>query len=138
MDNCIFCKIIKKEIPSDIVYEDKHTIAFLDIAPQIKGHTLVVPKHHCRNLLDAPDDVAQTTILALKKVANAVKKAVNADGLNVEMNNESAAGQVVFHMHTHIIPRFEDDSISLLHNSKKTAISKEETQNIIKSIKQNL
>ncbi|MBU1854521.1 MAG: HIT family protein, partial [Nanoarchaeota archaeon] len=105
-DDCLFCKIVKGEISSAKVYEDDEFFAFLDIKPVNKGHTLVVPKHHCRNLLDFPKAEETDLMEFLKKVANAVVKAVGADGFNLGMNNEAAAGQVIFHAHFHIIPRF--------------------------------
>ena len=135
MTDCIFCKIIKKEIPSDIVYEDEHTVAFLDNYPQVKGHTLVVPKKHCRNWLDCDDADLKTHAVAVKKVSLAVKKATGAGGLNVATNIEPAANQLVFHMHTHILPRFEKDAFVITYNTKKTPISKEETQQITEKIK---
>ena len=111
MKDCIFCKIVKGEIPSTKIYEDDEFYAFLDIKPINKGHTLIVPKLHCRNLLDFPK-VQETDLMEfLKKVANAVTKGVGADGFNLGMNNEPAAGQVIFHAHFHIIPRFKDDKL---------------------------
>ncbi|MBU0472418.1 MAG: HIT family protein, partial [Nanoarchaeota archaeon] len=110
-DDCLFCKIVKGEISSAKVYEDDEFFAFLDIKPVNKGHTLVVPKHHCRNLLDFPKAEETDLMEFLKKVANAVVKAVGADGFNLGMNNEAAAGQVIFHAHFHIIPRFKNDNL---------------------------
>ncbi|MDP3661555.1 MAG: HIT family protein [bacterium] len=113
MTSCIFCKIIAKgEIPSTEVYEDDNVYAFLDNSPSSIGHTLVVPKKHYENLFDIPD--AELGILGarVKKVARAVKDALKADGINISMNNGRAAGQVVFHAHIHIIPRFNDDIFS--------------------------
>ena len=109
--DCIFCKIIKGEIPCDKVYEDEKTLAFLDISPVNKGHTLVVPKHHCKDILEAPDEELKQTILTVKKVAKAMVKAVNANGWNLGVNNGEAAGQVVFHSHFHIIPRLSTDGL---------------------------
>ncbi len=110
MAECIFCKIITRgEIPSTEVYEDDTVYAFLDINPTNLGHTLVVPKKHYENLFDIPD--AELGILGarVKKVAAAVKKAMRADGINISMNNGTAAGQVVPHAHIHIIPRYGND-----------------------------
>ncbi|MBU1202287.1 MAG: HIT family protein [Nanoarchaeota archaeon] len=112
MDNCLFCKIIKGEIPSTKIYEDDEFYAFLDIKPINQGHTLVVPKKHCRNLLDFPKSEETDLMEFLKKVAKAVTKGVGADGFNLGMNNEGAAGQVVFHAHFHIIPRFKNDGLT--------------------------
>lgn len=110
-DECIFCKIIKKEIPATLIYENNNAIAFLDIAPINPGHTLVVSKQHFETLDKAPDAVLADMMAATKKVAAAVEKAVNADGANIIINNKKAAGQLVSHLHLHIIPRFENDGL---------------------------
>lgn len=109
MNDCVFCKIIKGEIPSDKIYEDDNFFAFLDINPVNFGHTLLIPKGHSENLYDLPDEILKKTAPLIKKIAIAVKKSVNADGINIVMNNDSAAGQVVTHAHFHIVPRFAND-----------------------------
>ena len=106
-DNNIFAKILRGEIPSTRVYEDAHVIAFMDVMPQGEGHTLVVPKAPSRNLLDAAPDTLGPLMTAVQKIAVAVKKAFAADGVTVMQFNETAAGQSVFHLHFHVIPRFE-------------------------------
>ena len=111
MEDCIFCKIIKGEIPSTKIYENEYVYAFLDIMPVNKGHTLVIPKKHSRNLLEDDVEDLKHCIEAAQKVATAVMRAVNADGFNLGVNTNSAAGQAVFHTHFHIIPRFEDDGL---------------------------
>lgn len=111
--DCIFDKIISKEIPASIVYEDEDVIAFLDISPTTKGHTLVVPKAHVRTIFDIDAQLLAATMLAVQSVASAVKRATGADGINIIMNNEPAAGQEVFHAHIHVIPRFENDNALL-------------------------
>lgn len=118
MTECIFCKIIAGEIPCSKLYEDEHIFAFLDIAPVTPGHTLVVPKHHCRNLFDIPEQILQDCALAIKKIGTAVKIGMRAEGLNVGMNNEGVAGQVVFHAHFHLIPRYPDDGLRHWLNGK--------------------
>ena len=109
--DCIFCKIINGEIPSSKVYEDEDFIAFLDINPVHKGHTLLIPKKHFRNLFDTPDDVAAKIYSTAAKVGEGICKATSADGLNILQNNEEAAGQEVFHSHIHIIPRYKEDGL---------------------------
>ena len=106
-DNNIFAKILRGEIPSARVYETDNVVAFMDVMPQGTGHTLVVPKAPSRNLLDAKPETLAETIQVVQKIANAVKKAFNADGVTVIQFNEPAAGQTVYHLHFHIIPRFE-------------------------------
>lgn len=109
MEPTIFEKIIAREVPADIVYEDEETIAFLDIAPNNPGHTLVVPKQHSRNLLDIDEASWLAVMKTVRLLAPVIRKAVGADGINIAMNNEPAAAQVVFHTHIHIIPRYTDD-----------------------------
>jgi histidine triad (HIT) family protein len=112
MEPTIFEKIISGEIPKEILYEDEDTMAFLDIAPNNPGHTLVVPKVHSRNLLDISQESWLAVMKTVHLLAPVIKEAVNADGINIAMNNESAANQVVFHTHVHIIPRHEGDGFT--------------------------
>jgi histidine triad (HIT) family protein len=129
-DNNIFAKILRGEIPSTRVYETDHVVAFMDVMPQGTGHTLVVPKAPSRNLLDAKPETLAETIQAVQKIANAVKTAFSADGVTVIQFNEPAAGQTVYHLHFHVIPRFEgvelkphtgkmEDAAILSANAKK-------------------
>ena len=112
MGPTIFERIIAREIPAEIVYEDADTLAFLDIAPNNPGHTLVVPKVHSRNLLDISESSWLSVMKTVHLLAPIVQKAVGADGINIAMNNEPAAGQVVFHTHVHIIPRHLGDGFT--------------------------
>lgn len=105
--NNIFAKILRGEIPSHKVYEDAHTLAFMDVTPQAPGHVLVVPKAASRNLLDADPEALAQTIPVVQTIAHAVKEAFDADGVFVCQFNEPAAGQTVFHLHFHVIPRHE-------------------------------
>jgi len=118
MTDCIFCKIIKGEIPCAKVYEDKEVIAFLDISPVNPGHTLVVPKEHHETLMDLPEEIACKVMKVVKKVASAVKEAVNADGVNINQSNLKPAGQLVPHVHFHVIPRIAGDGLRLWPQSK--------------------
>lgn len=111
MEDSIFSKIIRREIPAHIVYEDDATIAFLDIAPVRPGHTLVVPKQPTRNLFDADAQTLAAVMRTAQKVGTALLQALPADGMNVSINNERAAGQIVFHFHVHLIPRRNDDGL---------------------------
>lgn len=111
MHDDIFTKIIAGEIPSARVYEDEETFAFLDIAPKTPGHTLVVPKQQYANIYDIPEDTLCHVMRTVKMLAPAIKRAVQADGINIGMNNEPAAGQEVMHAHVHIIPRFAEDGL---------------------------
>lgn len=105
-NDCIFCAIAAGEIPSFKVYEDGDTIAYLDINPCSKGHTLVIPKAHYPDLAAIPDDALASLIQRVKAVAAKVVPALGADGFNILQNNGSAAGQSVFHVHFHIVPRY--------------------------------
>ena len=118
MTDCIFCKIIKGEIPSQKVYEDETVYAFLDIAPINKGHTLVIPKEHHEKFMETDDAVLADVVQKVKKIAKAVKDAVQADGINIGVNNDKAAGQLVFHTHFHIIPRFNNDGLKTWPNKE--------------------
>ena len=105
--NNIFAKILRGELPCHKVYETDKALAFMDIMPRGDGHVLVIPKTEARNILDvAPDDLADLA-RAVQVVARAVKEALDADGVTIQQFNESAGGQVVFHIHVHVIPRFE-------------------------------
>ncbi|MGN6143408.1 MAG: HIT family protein [Mesorhizobium sp.] len=103
----IFAKILRGELPSHRVYEDEATIAFMDVMPQGIGHTLVVPKAPSRNLLDADPAIFGPLFATVQKLARAVKTAFDADGVVVMQFNEAASGQSVYHLHVHVIPRFE-------------------------------
>ena len=109
--DCIFCKIIRGEIPSAKLYEDEAVLAFLDIRPINPGHALVIPKKHFENMHETPDAELGLLMAGAKKVAAAVRDSLKADGINVSINNGKAAGQVVFHTHVHIIPRYLTDGL---------------------------
>jgi histidine triad (HIT) family protein len=112
MERTVFEKIVAREIPAEIVYEDEDTLAFLDIAPNHPGHTLVIPKEPARNIFD----ISEASWLAMnrtaRKLAPLVRDAVGADGINIHMNNEAAAFQAVFYPHIHLIPRHADDGFT--------------------------
>jgi histidine triad (HIT) family protein len=110
-DTNIFARILRGEIPSTRVYEDDAVVAFMDVMPQAAGHTLVVPKAASRNLLDANPATFGKLMPVVQKVANAVKTAFAADGVTIMQFNEAAAGQTVFHLHFHVIPRHEGVSL---------------------------
>lgn len=118
-DSCIFCRIVKGELPSTRVYEDEHILAFLDINPIAKGHLLVIPKAHYATLVEMPDDLGALLMPVLAKLGKAVMAATGAEGFNCLQNNFAAAGQIVFHTHWHIIPRVAGDGLKQWpHNAK--------------------
>ncbi|EUJ33597.1 hypothetical protein MFLO_00025 [Listeria floridensis FSL S10-1187] len=106
MEDCIFCKIIRGEIPSEKIYEDDEVLAFLDLGQVTKGHTLIIPKKHVRNVFDLPPETAAEIFRRVPKIAGALKEAFPLEGLNVINNNEEVASQTVFHYHVHLIPRY--------------------------------
>lgn len=119
MEDCIFCKIVKGEIPAAKVYEDDKVISFLDIMPANKGHCLIVPKQHKETLLEIPDEDLKSIIITAKKVAKALSLSVGNGAFNLIMNNGKVAGQLVAHAHIHLIPRFKGDRLRLSWTHKK-------------------
>lgn len=107
--DCIFCKIANGEISSSTVYEDEMFRVILDLSPATKGHALVLPKKHFRNIFDIDENTASRLFVVAAKVASAMQKSLGCIGLNIVQNNEEIAGQTVFHFHLHIIPRYKDD-----------------------------
>ncbi|HNZ55266.1 MAG TPA: HIT family protein [Candidatus Paceibacterota bacterium] len=134
--DCLFCKIVAGEIPAHKVYEDDKFIAFLDIKPVNPGHALIIPKAHYRNLFDMPSDLMSELGPLIKKIALAVKEATKAEGINIGWNNEPAAGQLIYHSHTHIMPRFVGDGFEHWHG--KTEPTSEEFAKLATDIKKNL
>ena len=116
-DSNIFAKILRGELPSQKLYEDDSTIAIMDVMPTADGHTLVIPKAPARNMLDADPETLKRVVVAVQKLAKAVKTAFQADGVAVYQFNEAASGQSVFHLHFHIVPRFEGVAVKP-HGSK--------------------
>ena len=111
MNDCIFCKIVKGEIPCAKLYEDDKVLAFLDIGPVAKGHALVVSKQHYETLLDTPDEIITSIFATAKRIAAAQQRVLGNKGFNILMNNKKVAGQLVPHSHIHIIPRKENDGL---------------------------
>jgi histidine triad (HIT) family protein len=112
MSDCVFCQIIRKEIPASIVYEDEQVVAFLSNRPVNEGHTLVVPKKHYENIYEIPEDEAAYLFKITQRVAHAVKDAMGAEGIRIVQNNGWAAGQVIFHLHIHVIPLKPEEGFS--------------------------
>ena len=108
-ENCIFCKIADGEIPSKTIYEDEEFRVILDISPATKGHALIIPKEHYADLYQIPEETAAHAMKLAKKLASHMTKRLGCDGFNLVQNNGEAAGQTVFHVHMHLIPRDHDD-----------------------------
>lgn len=120
MSDCIFCQIVAGQIPSSTVYEDEEVLAFLDITQVTKGHTLVIPKKHYRNMLEMDSEAASALFARVPKIAQNLQKKLQAKGINIINNNEEAAGQTVFHTHVHLLPRFDDaDGLKLTFETKE-------------------
>jgi histidine triad (HIT) family protein len=112
---CIFCKIIKKEIPCHKVYENETNLAFLDVHPHVKGHTIVVPKEHRESFLDLSEQEMTNLVLMVRKTMEFLQEKLNCQGFNVGWNDGEVAGQVVPHLHVHIMPRYDGDGGGSMH-----------------------
>ena len=116
MDNCIFCKIVKGEIPCHKIYEDEDNLAFLDVTPHAKGHAMVIPKKHASVLTDLDDEGVKNLFVAVKKVTLRIKEVLNPDGFNGGWNNGEVSSQTVPHLHIHIFPRYNGDGGGSTHS----------------------
>jgi histidine triad (HIT) family protein len=119
MSDCIFCKIIKGEVPNYTVYEDENILAFLDIFPHAKGHTVVIPKRHLETYLDLSNQEVSHLALGVKKAMEKIQAVLKPDGFNVGWNQKPVGGQVVPHLHIHIFPRYEGDGGGSVHSIAK-------------------
>ena len=108
-DNCIFCKLANKDIPTNIIYEDDRFTVILDASPATKGHALILPKNHAANIYELPDEDASAVFVLAKKLATKMTEILHCDGFNIVQNNGEVAGQTVFHFHMHFIPRYLND-----------------------------
>ena len=138
-ENCIFCKITQGDIPSAKVYEDDDVYAFLDLSQVTKGHTLIIPKTHAKDIYETSDEIASALFARVPKVANAIKKTYEPLGINILSNTGEAAGQSVFHLHIHLIPRYgEGDGFKPVWNTNGDAYSQEDLQTIAQAIQNNI
>lgn len=130
--NCIFCKIINKEIPCYKIYEDEHTLAFLDIAKDVDGHTLVIPKKHYKNILDVDTETLNHVMNTVKLISKHYVEKCGYSGVNILNNNGESAEQAISHLHFHIIPRLENDNIYVFPKFEGAKYSLEDTLNKLK------
>ena len=132
---CIFCRIVRGEAPAHVVYEDEHVMAFLDIHPLVEGHTMVVPKGHYETLEAVPHELVGKVFEGVRKVSEAMRRALGAEATTIGINNGRAAGQVVPHLHVHILPRYAGDGGGTIHSilHKPTRKSLEEVQKLLQS-----
>ena len=112
-EDCIFCKIVAGELPSETVQEDDHTVAFMDINPWTRGHALVIPRNHSRNIYDVDEEALRHTTAAARRLSLRMRQRLGCDGVNLLHACEPAAWQTVFHFHMHVIPRYDDDPLEL-------------------------
>jgi histidine triad (HIT) family protein len=111
--DCIFCAIVQGRAPAETIFEDEETLAFMDINPANPGHTLVIPKRHVRDVYELDEETAAAVMKATARVARAIKRALQPDGMNLVQSNERAGGQEIFHFHIHVIPRWYGDGLRL-------------------------
>ncbi len=135
-EECIFCKIVKKQAPASIIYEDESVMAFVDIRPLNLGHCLVVPKVHYVDIFDIPEKELCNVHETSKLISPAIKKATKADGISIIQQNGKSAGQDIFHLHVHVVPRFEGQKIPSYNDLKP--VERDKLDNMAKKIKQYL
>ena len=133
MKNCIFCKIVNDEIPSEKIYEDEDVLAFLDGFPSTEGHTIIIPKKHFENIFDTPKDVLKETMEVAQKISFLLKEKLGAEGINLFNNNNKVAQQEIPHYHLHVIPRYSGDEFEIVGKNKtKNRNLKEIAKKILK------
>jgi len=135
-ESCIFCKIVRKQVPASIIYEDESVVAFLDIRPLNMGHTLVIPKAHYVDIFETPETELSNVHKVSKRISIAVKKATHADGISIIQQNGKAAGQDICHTHVHVVPRFEGQK--LLGFSELKEVERAKLDEMAKRIRQEL
>ena len=136
MDSCIFCRIAQKRVPANLVCEDEKAMAFLDIRPLSEGHTLIIPKSHYETIFEIPQELIMHIQGVTKRVALAVKKATQADGISIMQQNGKAAGQEILHLHVHVIPRCENQKLPKF--SETSEASKEKLSQTAAKIRRHL
>ena len=133
-DNCIFCKLANKDIPTNIIYEDEKFTVILDASPATKGHALILPKNHAANIYELPDEDAADIFVLAKKLATKMTEILHCDGFNIVQNNGEVAGQTVFHFHMHLIPRYKNDGTEEQLCLNHAVLSAEEIAEICKTL----
>lgn len=135
-ESCIFCQIVRKQAPASIIYEDESVMAFLDIRPLNMGHTLVIPKDHYVDIFDTPTDLLGQIHKVSKKISVAAKAAANSDGISIIQQNGKAAGQEIFHIHVHVVPRFQGQKLP--HFSELMEVERAKLDVMAEKIRQHL
>lgn len=126
-NDCVFCKIASGEIPCKKIYEDEKVIAFLDVNPVSRGHSLVIPKKHFENIFDIEEDTLKDIMYVVKTISLTLKENLNADGINIIHSSGKEAQQSVFHFHIHLVPRYKEDNLNVLSKSNYNELNFEET-----------
>lgn len=130
--DCIFCKLANGDIPTNTIYEDEDFRVIMDLSPATRGHSLILPKEHYKNIYEIPDEIAAKAMILAKKMAVKMTNALQADGFNIVQNNNEIAGQTVFHFHIHLIPRYQND------NQKINWVPQKITEEELKEIQQTI
>lgn len=133
-EDCVFCNIIKKKLPSFFIFEDDTTVGFLDINPLNPGHTLVCPREHYEILTDMPEDLLKSVIVSVKEVARRITRSLRYEGFNILQNNDSCAGQAVPHVHFHVIPRNPKDGVKFGWAENVKNMTSQELEQVYKYI----
>lgn len=134
-DPCVFCKIIERQIPAEILYENDHAIAILDIRPIHYGHSLIIPKKHCASFLEVPEEAYFSILQAAAVITRALVQTFRLEGYNLFSNNGTVAGQSVFHFHLHVTPRYGNDNIRFqLELKKYTTAEMEQTAQLLRTV----
>jgi histidine triad (HIT) family protein len=131
-EDCVFCKIINDEIAADKIYEDANVLAFMDIRPVSRGHALVIPKRHASDIVESDNTTIADAIIQAKRIAVAIQRAMGADGFTITTNRGEAAGQTVFHLHFHIIPRYKKDGLQPWQHQEIEPATRTEIAELIK------
>jgi histidine triad (HIT) family protein len=136
--DCIFCRIARRELETDLVFEDENTLAFLDANPLAKGHTIVIPKSHVSRVEDLEEDLAEAVFRTVHRLTGPIQEAVSAPASTIAINNGPASGQEIPHLHVHVIPRFRGDGGGPIHSimKQKPRLGNQEMKNVAQSIRQ--
>jgi histidine triad (HIT) family protein len=135
-ESCVFCRIVRGQAPASIIYEDDAVMAFLDIRPLYTGHTLVIPKQHYVDIFDIPDTLLSQVYIVAKHISPAIKAATQADGISIIQQNGKAAGQDIFHLHVHVVPRFEGQKMPRFSELKE--VERAQLDEMAKKVRLNL
>lgn len=116
MENCLFCRIAKKELPAEVIYEDQQGLCFLDIKPHAQGHAVLIPKTHGETIFDFSEKESLVLMKSIRKIMRLIQDRLNPDGFNIGWNHNTAGGQVIPHLHIHILPRYNGDGGGSMHS----------------------